>query len=212
MKKDLNNFNTETTETTEAIEATETTETTEATEATGATGASNQTAPYIVAALYRSVAGHRTCLGTVEGLLDPSPYKIMESIFAFEGKLGIALASSFIDRRREIRHACFHDVMVRFNELCDDPERMGDFRLWAIDGSTVPLPRNTNSKNHYKSDNNTTGYNNIHCNLLLDILNQTFVDCYTGEGDSRRSHDEQGALYSLIYKRKINQPTILILD
>lgn len=126
---------------------------------------------------------------------------------------GINIASSsFIGRRREIRHACFHDVMVRFNELCDDPETMSGYRLWAVDGSTVPLPRNPKSSNFFQSESNAKGWNNIHCNLLLDILNQTFVDCYTGEGDSRRSHDEQGALYSLIYKRKINQPTILVLD
>lgn len=131
----------------------------------------------------------------------------------FDAGLNIA-SSSFIERRRDISHACLHDLLLRFNELCGDraTATMKDKRLWAIDGSTVPLPRNPNSKNHYKSDSNAKGWNNIHANLLYSLSDKTYVDCYVGEGDSRRSHDEQGALYSLIYKRQINQPTILVLD
>ena len=126
---------------------------------------------------------------------------------------GVDIApSSFIDRRKAISYAFFRDVMLRFNDLCDDPATVKGYRLWAIDGSTVPLPRNPKSDNHYKSETNDKGWNNIHCNLLLDILNQVFVDCNVGEGDSRKSHDEQGALFSLIYRRKIDQPTIVVLD
>lgn len=120
--------------------------------------------------------------------------------------------SSFIERRKEVNYGSFRDILLTFNCLCDDPATIKGYRLWAIDGSTVPLPRNPNSRNHYKSETNEKGWNNIHANLLLDILNHVFVDCNVGEGDSRKSHDEQGALFSLIYKRKINQPTIVVLD
>ena len=129
----------------------------------------------------------------------------------YDAGVDIAL-SSFIERRKGVSYACFLDIMLRFNDLCDDTETIKGYRLLAIDGSTVPLPRNPGSKNHYTSDANPRGWNNIHCNLLLDIMAHTFDDCYVGEGDSRRSHDEQGALYSLIYKRKFNQPVILLLD
>ena len=129
----------------------------------------------------------------------------------YDAGVDIAL-SSFVDRRKAVSYGCFRNSMQRFNDLCNDPATIKGYRLWAIDGSTVPLPRNPQSDNHYKSETNPKGWNNIHCNLLLDILNQVFVDCSVGEGDSRKSHDEQGALFSLIYRRKINQRTILLLD
>lgn len=124
------------------------------------------------------------------------------------------VSSSFVDRRKQIGYSCFREVMQQFNNLCNDPATIKNYRLWAIDGSTVPLPRNPSSNNHYKSETNTKGWNNTHANLLLDIPNKVFVDCYMGESaeDSRKAHDEQGALYALIYKRKITQPTILVLD
>ncbi len=123
-------------------------------------------------------------------------------------------ASSFVDRRKQVGYQCFREVMKRFNDFCDDPAALKGYRLWAIDGSTIPCPRNSSSNNYYTSESNPKGYNNTHANLILDILNQTFVDCSMGEGeiDSRKAHDEQGALYSLVYRRKYYQPTIVVLD
>ncbi len=123
-------------------------------------------------------------------------------------------ASSFVDRRKQVGYQCFREVMKRFNDLCDDPAALKGYRLWAIDGSTIPCPRNSSSNNYYTSESNPKGYNNTHANLILDILNQTFVDCSMGEGeiDSRKAHDEQGALYSLVYRRKYYRPTIVVLD
>lgn len=123
-------------------------------------------------------------------------------------------ASSFVDRRKRVTDSCFCSVMQNFNDLCDDPATLKGYRLWTIDGSTVPCPRNPNSSNHFKSETNPKGWNNTHANLVFDILNQTFVDCYMGKDkiSSRTAHDEQGALCALIYKRKYRQPTILVLD
>lgn len=123
-------------------------------------------------------------------------------------------ASSFVERRKQVGYSCFRDVMQGFNSLCNDPETLKGHLLWAIDGSTIPCPRNPLSSNYYTSETNPKGWNNTHANLVLDILNKIFIDCSMGEGmiDSRKAHDEQGALYSLIYKRKFHQPTIVVLD
>ncbi|MBD5170034.1 MAG: IS4 family transposase [Oscillibacter sp.] len=118
--------------------------------------------------------------------------------------------SSFVERRKQLSYDCFRDIMQYFNKSCDDPETLKGYRLFSVDGSTIPLPRNPKSENYYVSDANPKGWNNVHANLLFDILNQIFVDCHIGEG--HKSHDEQGALYSLIYKRRFHQPTILLLD
>lgn len=128
---------------------------------------------------------------------------------------GIDMApSSFVEQRKRISYGCFRNVMQRFNDLCDDPATLNGYKVWAADGSTVPLPRNESSKNHYKSDSNPKGWNNTHANLIFDILEHTFVDVTMGEGgiDSRKAHDEQGALYSLIYRRRFQNKTIILLD
>lgn len=128
---------------------------------------------------------------------------------------GIDIApASFISSRKRISFLAFKKILERFNDLCDDPATIKGYRLWAVDGSTIPCPRNPNSNNYYTSESNPKGWNNTHCNLVFDILNHTFIDCNMGEAEinSREAHDEQGALYSLIYKRKFRQPTIIILD
>lgn len=128
---------------------------------------------------------------------------------------GINMAvSSFVESRKQLGYLAFCQILEKLNSMCaeTDTTTIKGFRLWAIDGSTVPLPRNKESKNYYTSEASTRGYNNIHVNICYDILNQTVIDVAMGEGDSRRSHNEQGALFSLVYKRKIHQPTILLLD
>ncbi len=104
--------------------------------------------------------------------------------------------------------------MKHFNDLCDDPATLKGYRLWPIDGSTIPCPRNPDSSNHFKSETNPKGWNNTHANLVFDILNQAFVDCYMGKDEisSRIAHDEQGALRALIYRQKYREPTIVVLD
>lgn len=128
---------------------------------------------------------------------------------------GIDMApSSFVEQRKRISFLAFKKILERFNDLCDDPATLKGYRLWAVDGSTIPCPRNPNSNNHFKSESNPRGWNNTHANLMFDILNRTFVDCIMSEGaiDSRKAHDEQDALCSLIFRRKFQQPTIIMLD
>ena len=128
---------------------------------------------------------------------------------------GVEMApSSFVEARKRISFLIFKKLLGRFNDLCDDPSTMMGFKVWSIDGSTIPCPRNPKSNNFYTSETNPKGWNNTHANLVFDVLNHVFIDCNMGEGelDSRKAHDEQGALYSLIYKRKFVQPTILLLD
>ncbi len=122
--------------------------------------------------------------------------------------------SSFVEQRKRIGYLAFRKIFERFNDLCDDPATLNGYKVWAVDGSTVPLPRNESSKNHYKSDSNPKGWNNTHANLMYSILDHVFVDVNIGDGeiDSRKAHDEQGALYSLIYRRKFQDRTIVLLD
>lgn len=128
---------------------------------------------------------------------------------------GIDIApSSFVEQRKRIGYLAFRKIFERFNNLCDDPATLNGYKIWAQDGSTVPLPRNPNSNNYYTSESNLRGYNNTHANIAFSVTDQVVTGCSFGEGeiDSRRAHDEQGALYSLIYRRRFQNKTIILLD
>ena len=110
---------------------------------------------------------------------------------------GVEMApSSFVEARKRISFLAFKKILGRFNELCDDPATLKGFKVLSIDGSTIPCPRNPKSNNFYTSETNPKGWNNTKANLVYDVLNYIFVDCNMGEGelDSRKAHDEQGAL------------------
>lgn len=116
--------------------------------------------------------------------------------------------SALSQRRKSISPTAFYDVWQRFNELCADINTVrfhGKYRLWAIDGTEIPIFRNPDSDSHITTPSNPTGYNALHANIIHDITNSQFVDCAMGR-------DEQGKLLTLIYKRKFTEPTILVMD
>lgn len=116
--------------------------------------------------------------------------------------------SALSQRRKSISPRAFYDIWQRFNELCADRNTAhfhGKYRLWAIDGTELPVFRNENSGSHIKTSTNPQGFNALHANIIHDIVNSQFVDCAMGR-------DEQGKLLTLLYKRKFNEPTILVMD
>lgn len=154
------------------------------------------------------------------------PFKIYTIFEQGTSKAGGALArelydagmdiapSSFVEQRKRIGYLAFRQAFEQFNDLCNDSATLKGYKAEAADGTTVPLPRNPNSKNYYISESNPKGWNITHANIVYSVTGQVVSDCSFGEGeiDSRRARDEQGALYSLIYRRKFQQPTIVILD
>lgn len=116
--------------------------------------------------------------------------------------------SALSQRRKSITPSAFYDVWQQFNLLCNsmtDNRFRGKYRLWAIDGTDIPVFRNPNSDSFITTPSNPTGYNALHANIIHDIINAQFVDCAMGR-------DEQGKLLALIYKQKITEPTILVMD
>ena len=79
------------------------------------------------------------------------------------------------------------------------------YRLWAVDGTELPIFRDPNSDSFIVTPTNPRGYNALHANIIHDINNSVFVDRAMGR-------DEQGQLLALIYRRKFTEPTILVMD
>jgi len=72
--------------------------------------------------------------------------------------VGIDMAvSSFIESRKRLGYLAFSRLLDRFNSLCDDTATLQSYKIWSIDGSTLPCPRNKNSKNYYTSEANQAG-------------------------------------------------------
>lgn len=116
--------------------------------------------------------------------------------------------SALSQRRKSISPSAFYDIWQRFNELCADMNTArfhGKYRLWAIDGTEIPIFRNPDTDSHIKTPTNPQGFNALHANIIHDITNSQFVDCAMGR-------DEQGKLLTLLYKRKFTEPTILVMD
>lgn len=119
--------------------------------------------------------------------------------------------SALSQRRKSISPSAFYDVWKQFNLLCKDisDTRFHDkYQLWAIDGSDIPVFRNPDSDSYITTPSNPAGYNALHANVIASITPggaPLFVDCAMGR-------DEQGKLLTLLYKRKFNEPTILVMD
>lgn len=118
--------------------------------------------------------------------------------------------SALSQRRKSISPSAFYDIWQRFNELCADMNTArfhGKYHLCAADGTDVPVFA-PNSKNLIITPTNPNGYAALHANIIALITPggaPQFIDCAIGR-------DEQGKLLSLLYKRKFNEPTILVMD
>lgn len=79
---------------------------------------------------------------------------------------GIDMAvSSFVESRKRLGYLAFCKILEKLNTLCADTATLKSYRLWSVDGSTLPCPRNKESRNHYTSETNPKGWNNIKANI-----------------------------------------------
>ena len=120
--------------------------------------------------------------------------------------------SGFSQSREKIDSVAFRDILNRFNANCEgiDTATHKGYRLWAIDGTAYNLPlsvlKECGEKYRISAPKSEMGfYAQTHLVLLYDLLNKTYVDI-------KESFDECGALYSMLYSRKFEKPTILTLD
>ena len=70
----------------------------------------------------------------------------------------------------------FRAVFDRFNSACVDDGLFRDYRLLAVDGTAVNLPRNPAAPSFVQNDGIPKGVNQLHATPLHDILNRTFSD------------------------------------
>lgn len=118
-------------------------------------------------------------------------------------------ASTFSQRRAQIPPEVFHTVFTNFNSTCADNEFFCGYRLLAVDGTAVNLPRNPKLPSFVQNDGIPNGVNQLHVTPLYNILSRTFDDLVIQPEPKK---DEIGALVEMLKCDTFAQKTLIIAD
>lgn len=120
-----------------------------------------------------------------------------------------ATASALSQRRAQIPPEVFRTVFTNFNSTCADNEFFCGYRLLAVDGTAVNLPRNSAAPSFVQNDGIPKGVNQLHVTPLYDILNRAFADVVIQPEPKK---DEIGALVEMLKRNTFAQKTLIIAD
>ena len=118
-------------------------------------------------------------------------------------------ASAVTQRRAQIDPIVFRAVFDSFNADCVDDLLFQGYRLFAVDGTTVNLPRNPASPSFVCHEGIPKGVNQLHLTPLYDILARTFSDAVIQPEPKK---DEIGALLTMLNRNDFQQKTLIIAD
>ena len=118
-------------------------------------------------------------------------------------------ASALTQRRAQIPANVFRDIFMGFNGECVDSETFHGFRLLAVDGTAVSIPRNPKSDSFVVHSGAPNGYNQLHLTPLYDILNKVYLEAVIQPEPQK---DEIGALIELVRRNTFKEKTLIIGD
>lgn len=125
-------------------------------------------------------------------------------------RVGIdATPAAVSQRRANIPPDVFQNVFNNFNTACKDSETFRGYRLLAVDGTSVNIPRNPKAASFVCNDSAPQGYNQLHLNPLFDLCNKTFFDAVIQPEPCK---DEIGALVEMLKHNNFDSPTLIIAD
>lgn len=117
--------------------------------------------------------------------------------------------SAFSQAREKVPPEIFYKVFCQFNRRCADSKTFFGYRLLAVDGSSINIPRNPHSPSFICNNSAPNGYNQLHLNPLYDLCNLTFYDALIQPEPQK---DEIGALIKLLARNEFPQKTIIVAD
>ena len=118
-------------------------------------------------------------------------------------------AAAFYMRRRQVTSRDMETVFENFNLCCSDTRTFQGYRIFAVDGTTVNLPRNPQSESFMRNAGHPNGLNQLHVTPLFDVLSNTYQYCVI---QPQKSQDEIGALLFRLAWYDFNTPTLVIAD
>lgn len=119
------------------------------------------------------------------------------------------IASAVTQRRAQIDPAVFRAVFGTFNANCTDTDFFRGYRLLAVDGTTINLPRNPKYPSFVCNEGIPDGINQLHVTPLYDLLSRTFADVVIQPEPKK---DEIGALVSMLKHNAFSKNTLIIAD
>lgn len=118
-------------------------------------------------------------------------------------------AAAFVARRKKLPSLDFENVLEQFNAFCRDGERFRGYRVLAVDGTAINLPRNPSAPSFVQNASNPRGYNQLHVTPLYDVLAHTYAHCVIQE---QPRQDEIGALLAMLAWYDFDEPTLIVAD
>lgn len=123
---------------------------------------------------------------------------------------GIKVTASAVSQRRaQIDPTVFRAAFTSFNDHCTDSAFFHDYRVLAVDGTVVNLPRNPASPSFVCNDGIPKGVNQLHTTPLYDILSRTFTDVVIQPEPKK---DEIGTLITMLQRSAFDRKTLIVAD
>ncbi|MGM9608034.1 MAG: IS4 family transposase [Oscillospiraceae bacterium] len=120
-----------------------------------------------------------------------------------------ATPAALSQRRSQIDPSVFREVFTRFNAACTDNETFHGYRVLAVDGTVVNMPRNPDAPSFIQNDSAPAGYNQMFLVPLLDLRNYCYVDAEVTPAPQK---DEIGSLITMLNRNDFDRKTLIIAD
>ena len=119
----------------------------------------------------------------------------------------IPTKSAFSQQRHKLLWEGCYALLRAFTDSLPYLKLFEGYRLFACDGSSVPIPRNEQEADYsVVTRENRKSYNQLHINGLFDILNRIYVDAVVDPGMHMK---ERAALITLV--KRLADPAMAII-
>ncbi len=121
-----------------------------------------------------------------------------------------ATTSAFVQQRDKILPDAFDFLFHAFTDTCTDVKRYRDYRLLAVDGSSLPVTATPDDDATYvQNQPGKTGYYALHLNAIYDLCSRIYVDALV---QPEKRMNETRAMADMIDRSAIGGNVIVIAD
>lgn len=113
--------------------------------------------------------------------------------------------SALIQQRNKLQPQAFEELFYRFTDALSPDSTLKGYRLFAVDGSDIYIPRNPRDTDTYRiSDSYGKGFNMLHLNAAYDLMSNLYTDIII---QPLNHINEYGALCDMIDHFAQNHPS-----
>lgn len=120
-----------------------------------------------------------------------------------------ATASAFVQQRKKLQWTDFEKVLDNFNERCEDSQRYKGYRILAVDGTAINMPRNPKAESYICDKGSKKGYNLMFSTMVYDVLNKTYLHAHITPWSQ---NDEVGSLLFFLNWYDYPPKTLIVAD